>query len=183
MSSSLRLFVAIYPGPEAAARMLMGGEHALPADAHRRAVAPAQVHMTVQFIGDTEERELPAVCESVRRSAAGVGAFSLEVVRLATLPERGRPRLLAAITNSPPPLLELHRRLASRLARHPRARPGDRFLPHLTLCRFTGRAPRVDAPWNSRAFDVRAVRLMASVLRSTGAEHTEVLAVALEGRA
>lgn len=183
MSTSHRLFVAIYPGPEAAARMLAALAQALPAEVRRRAVAPEQVHMTLQFIGDTDEREVPEVCESVRRSASGLAAFSLDIVRLATLPERGPPRLLAAITDAPAALRELQRRLASRLARNPRARPGERFLPHLTLCRFTGRAPRVDAPGTIGAFEVRSVRLMASVLRPTGAEHTAVLAVPFDARA
>jgi 2'-5' RNA ligase len=85
-------------------------------------------------------------------------------------------------TDAPAPLLELQRRLAHRLARSPRAKAGDRFLPHLTLCRFSGgaRAPRIDEPTDISAFAVDHVMLMRSVLRPSGAEHSEVARVALE---
>lgn len=180
--SVLRLFVAIYPTAEAARDLLRAlGRLDLPPVATYRATRPEQVHMTVQFIGDTEERELAEVEESVSRSAAGLEPFMLTPARLVTLPERGPPRLVVAVTDAPPGLLELQRRLASRLARTPRPKTGDRFLPHMTLCRFTGaaKAPRVAEPLQAAPFEVREVVLMRSVLRPAGAEHVEVSRVAL----
>lgn len=151
-------------------------------DPRARETPPAQVHMTVQFIGDTGERELPAVQESVERAAAGLPAFDLRATRLATLPERGPVRLVAAFTDAPPQLIELHRRLVARLART--ARKGDRFNPHLTLVRFGGSAApgRLDVPWTGAAFRVGHVLLMRSILKPTGAEHAELARVALAGR-
>lgn len=148
----------------------------LPPAARARETALDQVHMTVQFIGDTDERELPEVVESVERAASGLPAFDLKPVRLATLPERGPVRLVAAFTDGPPQLLELQRRLVSRLARQPRGKRGDRFNPHLTLCRFggSGTAPRIDRPLELPSFRVDHVLLMRSVLKATGAEHSEV---------
>lgn len=180
--TTLRLFVALYPTADAAGAMLRALSRLdLPPVATYRATRAEQVHMTVQFIGDTEAASLPEVEESVRRSAAGVGAFALVPQKLTMLPERGPPRLVAAVTDAPPALLEVQRRLAQRLARSPRARAGDGFLPHFTLCRFTGgaRAPRMEAPLRGEAFRVSDVVLVRSILRPSGAEHVEVMRVPL----
>ncbi|MFM9994572.1 MAG: RNA 2',3'-cyclic phosphodiesterase [Phycisphaerales bacterium] len=182
----LRLFVAVYPTAEAARELVRALERLdLPPVATHRATKPDQLHMTVQFIGDTDERELAEVQESVERSAAGLEPFMLTPARLVTLPERGPPRLVAGVTDAPPGLLELQRRLASRLARTPRPKTGDRFLPHMTLCRFTraAKAPQVDAAIHAGPFNVERVRLVRSVLRPEGAEHVEVFRVTLGGQA
>lgn len=180
--ATLRLFVSI-AAPEDAGRGLLRALRKLdlPPVARHRETPVHQVHMTLQFIGDTPERDLPAVQESVERSASGLLAFDLRPQRLITLPERGWPRLVAARTDAPPSLLELQRRLATRLAHKPRRKSGDRFLPHLTLCRFTGgaRAPRVDEPIELPPFRVAHVLLMRSILRPEGAVHVEVTSTAL----
>lgn len=176
----VRLFVAAHPPPEVALAMLEALA-ALNLPAHR-AVPAAQVHLTLQFIGDTEPRRLQDVAESVERSCAGIEAFVLTPLRLIALPQKGPARLVALETDAPPALLELQRRLAHRLARSVRDRPGDRFLPHLTLARLTtpgaiGPLPdRLDIP----PFPVRRVTLMRSVLLPEGAEHREAAAFPLE---
>jgi 2'-5' RNA ligase len=67
--------------------------------------------------------------------------------------------------------------LAHRLARNPREDAGDRFRPHLTLCRYRkdGRAERFgeSIPVEGISFGINRVRLMSSVLRSEGAVHRE----------
>lgn len=185
MAAPMRLFVALYP-PEDARRAALRALQKLdpPPDARHRACPLEQVHMTVHFIGDTAERELDRTLESVQRSAAGLAPFDLAPLRLVTLPERGRPRLIALETDAPPTLLEIQRRLVQRLARSPRARTGDRFRPHLTLCRFTASAnPRpVDAPVSLPAFRISELVLMRSILRPTGAEHLPVAAFELSER-
>lgn len=178
---TLRLFVAVYP-PAADAQAMLRAMRKLHPPAHRETPVE-QVHLTLQFIGEVERRALPAIIESVERSASGLGAFSLRPERLITLPERGRPRLIAARTDSPAALLELQRRLATRLARHPRDRAGDRFTPHLTLCRFSHSAhpSPIDEALSLPAFGVEQVHLVRSVLLPEGAEHAPVHQVDLSG--
>lgn len=179
---ALRLFVAIYPPPERATEMLeavrqVAARAGTPA---WRETPASQVHMTLQFIGDRREDELGETIESLRRSASGIGPMSITPVRLATLPERPPTRLIAVETDAPAPLLELQRRLAARLARRPRPRPGDRFRPHFTVCRFRGESRLVvDEPLRLAAFEVRDIVLSASVLKPEGAEHRAVETVAL----
>lgn len=170
----VRLFVAIYP-PEDSRRHMLRSLAKLdpPPDARHRVVALEQIHMTLQFIGDTPERDLPEVIESVWRSVAGLAPFTLTPIKLVTFPDRGTPRLIALETDSPPPLLEVQRRLVQRLARSPRAKSGDRFRPHLTLCRFTASATPtpLQAAVSLSGFSVDRVMLMRSILKPAGAEH------------
>lgn len=187
----LRLFVAIYPpqggresDPVRGARDWLRALRKLdPPLANHRPTPPEQVHMTLQFIGDTPEAELDRTVESIERSASGIGRFDLKPLRFMTLPPRGRPRLVALETDAPAPLLELHRRLVHRFARSPRARPADRFVPHLTLCRFTHDArPRdVDVAVDDPLFRVDRILLVRSVLRPQGAEHRALREFQLAG--
>src|SRR5689334_14963030 len=98
--SALRLFVAAYP-PSSVVEQLLGLVADVPG---LRVTAPEQLHLTLQFIGDTLPRELEDVTESVRRAAAGLGTAAVSVQRLITLPERGRPRLIAAEFSAHPTL-------------------------------------------------------------------------------
>jgi len=176
--AALRLFVALYPDPEQAHAMLRAMRTLEPAS--HRATRPGQVHCTLLFLGERLAKDLDAVAESVERSASGVGPFDLTPTRLITLPERGRPRLVALETDAPPGVLEIHKRLVGRLASNPRDRKSQRFLPHFTLCRFTHRARprRVDAAVEPGAVggvvQVREIRLVRSVLKPEGAEHVDV---------
>lgn len=181
VEARLRLFVALYPPVAMAARLLeMLGELGL---ARHRATPVEQVHVTVQFIGPTPVRELDAVKESVARSVSGVGAFELRVVRMMSLPRKGRVRLVAAELDQPAELMQIQRRLATRLARNVREQPGDRFLPHMTLCRFDRGVSARDVDVEvaeGLVFGVSDVRLMKSVLRPEGAAHGLVEAFRLE---
>lgn len=175
-----RMFVAVYPPPAVQLELLeaLTGRTLPP----HRVTERDQVHLTLQFIGDVAVRELEAVKESVRRSAAGVGDFELRPLRLTTLPERGPARLVAVETDAPPALLEVQRRLRKRLARNAKERAAEGFLPHLTIARFTAPTPgfALAVPLACEPFAVHGISLMRSVLAPDGARHSEVEHVALE---
>jgi len=173
-SKSLRLFVAVYPPRRTALALLEAIPELDPASC--RLVRPEQIHLTLHFIGDTPLVQLGEITESIRASTGGLGPFALAPQGLITLPQRGRPRLLAARTDRPATLMELQRRLAARLARGVRRRPGDRFRPHLTLCRFRSPAPgrAIDMPLAVDPFEITTLELVRSTLRSDGAHHDTV---------
>jgi 2'-5' RNA ligase len=179
---TLRLFTGIYP-PQAVVTPALAALRDLDLPAHRR-TEPDQMHLTLLFIGDVELKPpgaLDEVVESVERAVAGIPVFHLQTQHLIALPKRGPVRLIALTTDLPSELLELHDRLARRLAQRVRRRPSDRFLPHLTLCRFrtpTNRAGLRDAiegvSVRAPAFEVTAVHLMKSTLLPGGAVHEVV---------
>ncbi len=181
---SLRLFVAVYPPPDVAAALLEALA-CLPLPPHRL-TRREQVHLTVQFIGETARRDLRAAVESVERACAGLPAFALTAGALITIPDHpatAPPRLVAARTDSPPTLLELHRRLVQRFARPRRSNKPERFVPHLTLCRFPEGTPSTGRPWGGPLavprFEVGDVRLMESRLTLAGGVYNELACVPL----
>lgn len=173
MRNTIRLFVALYPPAPVAVQWLTLARPLLPQDANRvRFVPEEQVHLTLLFIGETPERELPEVRESVERSVAGIAPFELIPQRYITLPSHGQPRLLALETDTPSGLLELHRRLVQRFA-HPKRKKTEAFLPHFTLARFPGvLVEHVDQPAAGEPVSFDKVALVRSVLRTSGAEHS-----------
>ncbi len=181
MGATLRLFVAVYPPIETARAMLAFLRELHLTDS--RQTPASQVHLTLHFIGDTPVKDLDGVTESVERSCTGLAPFELKPERLISLPIR-RPRLIAVQTSAPPALLEIQRRLASRLARSARPNPGDRFLPHLTVdrCPKGARVPQTNQPISIDSFLVNEVLVMRSILDASGARHERVASVPLAGR-
>jgi 2'-5' RNA ligase len=83
-------------------------------------------------------------------------------------------------------MLEVQRRLATRLARPKRSGKPERFHPHLTLCRFAEGTRRpasghwtAPLPPEGMMFHVEQVWLMSSELRASGARHERVHGVRL----
>jgi len=170
----LRLFIAAYPPPEVAAELVLAAG-ALGFSSLRPAPLD-QVHITLLFIGDTDERQIGEATESMNRAASGVREMRVSIERLIGLPERGDCRLIAAEASASPTMVELQKRLAQRLVRtKPKRERG--FLPHLTLGRFPGGGVRLQErawPMPRVEYLVTDICLMASVLRPGGAEHREL---------
>jgi 2'-5' RNA ligase len=174
--------VACYPTPEASENLAaLAREEEL---AGARRVTIEQIHLTLLFIGDTDERQFDEVRESVARSVAGLGSFELQVSRLITLPHDGEPRVLAVETEPHATLVEIQRRLVTRLARPSQRRRGEAFLPHFTIARYGsgGEGLRVSREVAAPSVFIGAVRLMASELRPRGALHREVSSFVLAQR-
>ncbi|MGQ0629110.1 MAG: RNA 2',3'-cyclic phosphodiesterase [Phycisphaerales bacterium] len=185
----LRLFAAIYPErPLAEALLALLPGLGLPE--HR--VSPIdQVHLTLAYIGETPAKEVRTIEESVQKGCAGIRPFELEITGLSTIPvppDRAPARLLAAMTTAPSGLLELQKRLASRLVR---GASGSGFVPHLTLCRFPQDAKTIATVERPRAFALEValgamavgeVALVRSVLTREGAVHEIMSRFALTGR-
>ena len=181
----MRLFVAAYP-PRAIAEhftALLDDLGARPVGL--RSTPVAQVHLTLHFIGDVEKQHFDDTIESVERSAAGIGAFTLTPQCVIALPQRGAmKRVVAVETDRPGSVLEVHQRLVTRLTRQPRSDSRREYLPHLTIARIRPPAeitlPDVsEEQMHALAFTADRVRLMRSVLTPSGAEHHVVHEVVL----
>ncbi len=175
---NLRLFVAAYPPPEIAVALLASlGQLDLPPG---RLVPPEQVHLTLHFIGETPVAMIDSIVETVRHAARGMDSFALTPWQLITLPKRPPVRLVAAETDRPAALMELQRRLA----RNPRHNAGDRFRPHLTLCRLgpATKLAALEVPLGVPPFLVETIALVRSTLDPLGAYHEVVRGIDLSRR-
>lgn len=154
-----------------------------------KVVAPGNLHLTLKFLGQVPEGQVPRIEEAVRAATAGEAPFTMRLRGAGTFPPRGAPRVVWAGLEGADALARIAARLEERLAPlgfPPEARP---FRPHVTLAR--ARSPRgkdrvigavqAHAERELGTVDVRDVRLMRSDLSPAGPAYTPVLTVPLEG--
>jgi len=186
----VRIFVALEPPREvceavatAAARLLRGLRGA-------RLVPPANLHVTVRFLGPVDADRVPAVMAALRAAADGVGPGGARVQGLGAFPSPQRPRTVwAGVNDAQATVGALEEAVSDRLevAGFPRDRRP--FHPHLTLARFRRppRAALADAFARAETADfgalpVRALTLFESRLAPDGARYCVLERVPLAGR-
>src|SRR5438552_8300487 len=57
-------------------------------------VEPENIHVTLLFLGEVDNREVPAVCRVVADETAGHAPFEMTVEKLGCFPNPRRPRVL-----------------------------------------------------------------------------------------
>ena len=137
-----RLFVAIDLPQEVCWRLAQ-----LVAEPPRgvRPVKPAQLHVTLHFLGDAADAARAALPEALARVAAE--RFVLGIRGTGVFPPRGRPSVLWAAVADCAPLITLHAAVGMALEScgvEVERRP---YVPHVTLARLTPAVPRA---WTSR---------------------------------
>jgi 2'-5' RNA ligase len=183
----MRTFVAVVPPQELRERI-----HEVVQDAGRRVrtrwTAPANLHLTMAFLGEIDAADLGAV-GAAATAAAACPPFSLSLRKLGAFDSLRRARVLFLPAQEGfDELAALARSLVQALPDH--LRPQDRrpFTAHLTLARprtFPSAdelAPLIAALDTDRfRFTVDALVVMESRLSSRGATYVERSRAALRG--
>jgi 2'-5' RNA ligase len=144
------------------------------------------LHLTLKFLGDVEETELPEVVGAVARASSRVSSFGFETRSLGAFPSPRRPRVLWVGVEPEVELFALHKAVEGELAELGFPRERRKFHPHVTIGRI--REPRAEsiqevldelvAP--EERVEALEVRVMRSTLRPGGAIHELVEAVPLD---
>ncbi len=133
----MRLFVAIDISPQVRDRIKqvqrqLQKECNLP-DRAVKWVRPEQIHLTLKFMGEVDDRDVTSVCDVVTRTAAEFGPFEFKVKGLGVF---GRPaRVVWAGISRCESLLALQAKLDRELTRLGGPIENRPFAGHLTLCR------------------------------------------------
>jgi 2'-5' RNA ligase len=151
-------------------------------------VTPANLHLTLKFLGAVPETGIDAVIRALTEASLDASAFEARIRGLGAFPSAGRPRVLwAGVTDGASQMTDLARRIDAALAALGFA-PEDRpFSPHVTLGRVRqpGRNPALaDALGSAAAREFGGIRvpsasLMQSQLGPRGARYTELAKVTL----
>lgn len=121
-----------------------------------RATEPEKLHVTLKFLGDVEDPEIPDVLEAMRLAGEGVEAFELRWTGVRYFPHARRIRVLAAMLDEPEAVMRLHQRLDDACDAIGFRREVRAYHPHITLGRFK-RAPK-------QAPDVRLIQTPDAVM-------------------
>lgn len=151
--------------------------------------APGNIHLTLAFLGDVEETQIPEIVDAVRSACERVEPFDLHLEGAGAFPALTRPRVFwAGVRGEIVSLAELHTRIARALEPLGFERDRRGFKPHLTLGRTKDDRERAtaavardlaDARLAGESFHVDEVIVMRSELNPTGARYTPLARVAL----
>ena len=89
-----RTFIAVAASPEIRQGALRLIETLRPAAGDVKWVEAENLHWTLQFLGNIDERNIPEVCEAVAKAAEEMEAFEVETRGAGAFPSADRPRTL-----------------------------------------------------------------------------------------
>lgn len=139
-----RTFIAIEVGPPAStvlSRHLSGWSAAVQ---NVRWTQAEQMHVTLKFLGEIDNRELPKICNATREICSDIDPFVATLDALGTFPKNKPPRVLwAGFDQGALEMIDLNSRIESALAEIGIPRETRAFRPHLTLGRI-GKAARAE---------------------------------------
>jgi RNA 2',3'-cyclic 3'-phosphodiesterase len=95
------------------------------------------LHLTLAFLGDIGDTDIPAVCGACAEAAKKVGPFTVQIAGVGAFPNLRRPKICwAGLTEGAEELIALHDAVADRLENTRLYNREDRgYRPHLTLGR------------------------------------------------
>lgn len=154
--------------------------------------APAGFHITLQYLGDVDDRDLPGVCRAVSEAAGGEPPFRLSVMGLGAFPTPRRPKILwVGLGEGENELRRLFAALEQPLTALGVYRKEDRpYAPHLTLGRAKDEAagqalvPELvkHQSWEGGETEVTEVLVYSSELRRDGPQYAVIGRGRLKGR-
>lgn len=186
---TIRTFIAIKV-PEDIQKKLAGIQEKLKVSAaHVAWASPENIHLTLQFLGNIQEHQIPDIETCLRESARLVKPFQLQVGYAGAFPNIRFPRVVwVGITDDEAGSLKaLQEDLNTRLATLGFDKEDGRFNPHLTLGRVRSQKNRSNL---LRAIEsivniwvgeisVNSLYLIRSTLKPTGAEYADLVEVKL----
>ena len=150
----------------------------------------SHVHLTLKFLGETEEALVPRIVEAIRASVAGISPFAVRLVGTGAFPNLHRMNVLWVGMEGADPLVEIVRRLEAGLEPLGYPRENRHFSPHITIARAKDRRglDAVRRVLEAHAKDVFGevhvdrIRLKRSVLTPQGPVYSTVEEVPFDVR-
>jgi 2'-5' RNA ligase len=143
---------------------------------------PEKLHLTLKFLGETDERRLVELKRIVAGIAGGNSNFKLKISNAGIFPNVRNPRVLwIDVIDEAGNLAEIFRELDERCEKLGFARESRKFVPHLTIGRVRepGRAKELGAAHLEKGFepvefDVSEIVIYESKLLPTGSVYAVV---------
>jgi 2'-5' RNA ligase len=187
----MRTFIAIDPGDDIRSHLLLVQRKLAREVADVKWVEEANLHLTLLFLGEVRDRDLPDVCRAVANAAQTLEPFSIEAKGIGCFPNPRRPRIVwAGVGEGAEAAIALHDVLEAALLDLGCYRREERqFTPHLTLGRTKSDEPSEQLAralpsyqeWRAGDGLIREVLIMSSQLMPSGPEYTVLGRAKLKG--
>jgi 2'-5' RNA ligase len=178
----MRTFIAVHPGDNICSHCALVQRKLAREVPDVKWVEEANLHLTLLFLGEVRDRDLPDVCRSVTRTAEAIEPFPMEIKGIGCFPNPRRPRIVwAGVGEGAAATIELHDALeAPLLELGCYRREARQYTPHLTLGRTKSDEPSEQLAkalppyqdWRAGEGMIREVLIMASELTRQGPEYT-----------
>lgn len=174
----IRTFIAVDLGQKLRDRCVAMQENLAKLGASLKWVEPDNLHVTLLFLGEVDERAVPEVCAAVAAVCVQHDTFTLSVEKVGCFGSPRRPRTLwAGVGEGATELIALHDALEPPLLDLGCYRREERpFTPHITLGRAKSDDPSEKlaaalkryATWNAGEVEVRELLVLSSELTRNG---------------
>jgi len=135
------------------------------------------IHITMQFLGRTEESLIPGLKGSLEKIVASYSPFYIKIADVGCFPDGRRPRVIWVGLGEAQPLINLQRDIAGEMIKFGYPKEERGFTPHVTIGRVKShrnvgdllkRLDEIKATSFSD-FEVEKITLMKSELKPSGA--------------
>jgi 2'-5' RNA ligase len=187
---ALRCFIAVEISEALKKLLAQTAEGLKKFGADVRWVPAEHVHLTLKFLGDTEESLVARICDALSERLSSYSPFYINISGVGYFPDIRRPRVIWVGIEESPTLKELAGDVESEMAALGYSPEGRAFSPHLTIGRvrsqkgipamMIGLEKLATASFGS--LEIRSVILMKSELRPAGAEYSSLAEIPFGGR-
>jgi 2'-5' RNA ligase len=153
-------------------------------------VVAENIHLTLKFLGNTDESVIPGIAEALGKKLSLYDAFYITIADVGCFPSEKRPRVIWVGIKDPDVLRNIQKDVDAVMTGFgfaPEVRP---FSPHLTIGRV--RSLKKAAELTKRFADFRrsdfgrvgisAIHIMKSDLKPAGAEYSSLCRISLGNR-
>ncbi len=149
-----------------------------------RTVNEEQLHLTLKFLGDTDEKKVEKLCSALKASLDGKNPFDVVIEGTGAFPNERNPRVVWLGVRDPGRLIELADAVDSTVKGLNIKADDKKFSPHLTLGRINGRCDLKEFFKENGgkvfcSFRCDHVDVMKSVLTPKGAIHSVISRIEL----
>jgi 2'-5' RNA ligase len=178
----IRTFLAIDLGAKIRARLVSLQEDLATDAPEVKWVEPENLHITLLFLGEVDQREIIDICRAAQNAVAEMPSFALSIEGLGCFPNARRPHVLwAGVAMGSEEVCEIHDAIETPLLdRGCYRREARAFTPHVTLGRLKSEGPNdvlakamaKHETWSAGEVMVHDVRVMSSELTRDGPTYT-----------
>lgn len=148
------------------------------------------IHLTLKFLGDTDEQLIPRISDALCKKLSHYKAFYIKIADAGCFPSEKRPRVVWIGIEDSETLADIQKDVDDVLTDFGFSYEARSFSPHLTIGRVRSPKKVVElmdrfAEFRGKAFgrvEVNAVHIMRSELKPAGAEYSCLCRIPLKYR-
>lgn len=136
MNRSQRIFIAIKIDPENNLLRLHSSLKAILGSEKINWVDPSNIHLTLAFLGDTEEERIKVAAIMLKQKCSGFGEFDFSLSGAGVFKDYRDPRVIWTGIKNPEKLVDLHNTIRTGLEDTGFQTDDRPFRPHITIGRI-----------------------------------------------